>query len=67
MVHGNFGQEALESDAVLGGLAALALVLVDDQDSLPGPSQGRGVVRQGVLPLPRFLVIEDLLGLDWRT
>ena len=67
MVHGDLGEEALESEPSLGGPAALALVLVDDQDPVPGPSQGHGVVRQGVLSLARFLVIEDLLGLDWRT
>ena len=61
MIHGDFGQQALKSGPALGRLAAVPLVVVDDQDPVPGPSQGYGVVDQGVLPFSRFPVLEDLL------
>jgi hypothetical protein len=63
MIHGNFGQDAVKSGSPIGRLAAVALVCVDEQDSVPGPSQGHGQVDQGVWPFPGFDVIEDLLGL----
>ena len=62
MLHGNLGQEALESAPLVGRPAALPLVVVDDQDAIPGPSQGDRVVGEGVLPFPRFAVVEHLLG-----
>src|SRR5262249_54126201 len=37
------------------------LIVVDDYDALPRPSQGDRMVGQGVLPFPRFAVIEDLV------
>ena len=63
MIHGNFGQEAMKSGSPIGRLATVPLVLVNEQDPVPGPSQGRCEVDQGVLPFPRFDVIEDLLGI----
>jgi len=60
MVHRDFGQEAMESPPILGGLTASPLVFVDDQDALLGPTQRHGLVGQGVLPFPRFLVIKHL-------
>jgi hypothetical protein len=63
MIHGHFGQDAVVSGPPLGRLATVALVLVDEQDPVPGPSQGHGQVDQGVLPFPRFGVIEHLLGI----
>src|SRR5512142_2339478 len=62
MVHGDLGEEVLEPEPWSGGPATPALVFVDDQDPIPGPTEGHGVVRHGVLSLPGFLVVEDLLG-----
>ena len=62
MLHGNLGQEALESASLVGRPATLSLVVVDDQDAIPGPSQGDRMVGEGVLPLPRFAMVEHLLG-----
>jgi hypothetical protein len=63
MIHGNFSQEVMKSGSPIGRLAAFPLVLVNEQDSIPGPSEGCGKIRQGVLTFPRFDVIEDLLGI----
>jgi hypothetical protein len=62
MLHGNFGEEALKSAPLVGRPTALPLVVVDDQDATPKPSQAYRVVGEGILPLPRFSVIENLLG-----
>ena len=51
VVQGELGEEALETEPLPGGPAAAALVLVDDQDPILRPTEGRGVVRQGVLTL----------------
>ena len=61
MLHRNFGQEALKSAPLVGRPTALALIVVDDQDAIPRPPQGDRVVGEGILPLPRFPMIEDLL------
>lgn len=61
VVHGELGHEALVPEPMLGGLAALPLILVDDQDPLLGLPQRQGLSRQGVLPLPRLLVLQHLL------
>jgi hypothetical protein len=61
MLHGHLGQEALESAPTVGRTTAQALILVDDQDALPGPAQGDRMVGEGILPLARFAMIEDLL------
>ena len=63
MIHGNFGQEAMKSGSPIGRLATVPLVLVNEQDPVPGPSQGHCKLYQGVLPFPRFDVVEDLLEL----
>ena len=63
MLHGNLGQEALKSAPLVGRPAALPLIVVDDQDAIPGPSQGDRVVGEGVLPFPRFAMVENLLGI----
>ena len=62
VVHGDLGEEVLEPESWSDGPSAPTLVLVDDQDPVPGPTEGHGVVRHGVLPLAGFLVVEDLLG-----
>ena len=61
MLPSNFGQEALESAPPVGRTTALALIVVDDHDAIPRPPQGDGMVGEGILPFPRFPVIEDLL------
>jgi len=61
VLHGNFGQDSVESAPVFGRLAAESLVVVDDQDTVAGPSQCDCVVDQSVLTFARFSVIADLL------
>ena len=63
MLHGNLGQDALESAPLIGGAAAEPLIVVDDQDAIPGPSPGGREVGEGILPFPRFAMVEDLLGI----
>jgi hypothetical protein len=36
--------------------------LVNDLDTIAGPTEGDGQVGQGILPGGRFLVVEHLLG-----
>src|SRR5262245_5417712 len=63
VVHAHLGDHALEAVAFLGGLlAGLTLVVVDDQDALSGPAQGRGGVGQGILALSGFAMMADLVG-----
>jgi hypothetical protein len=61
VIHGNFGQETMKSGSPIGRLATASLVFVNEQDPVLGPSQGLCKVDQGVLPFPRFDVIEYLL------
>ena len=63
MLHGNLGQEALESAPLVGRPAAVSLIVIDDQDAIPGPSPGDRVVGEGILPLPRLAMVENLLGI----
>jgi hypothetical protein len=51
----------MEAAPVCGALAAVPLVLIDEDHALPGPAQGHGVVREGILPFAGFAVFEDLL------
>src|SRR6516165_1726976 len=53
----------MKSGSPLGRLATFPLVLIDDEDPIPGPSQGCREVHQGILPFPRLDVVEDLLGI----
>src|ERR1700687_2632710 len=62
MVQGDFGEQTLKAGSLLGGSAAPPLVLVDHHDPFPGPAEQGGIIGQSVLALPRFLVLEDLLG-----
>jgi hypothetical protein len=62
VVEGDLGQQALEAQATLDGLAAAPQVVVDNQDAVARPAQGTGAVGQGVLAGGRFDVLEDLLG-----
>src|SRR4051794_2520664 len=61
MVQAHLGEQALKAGALLDGAAAPALILVDHHDAFPRPTKGRGIIGQGILTLPRFLVIKDLL------
>ena len=63
MLHGNLGQDALESAPLVGRPAAQPLIVIDDQDAIPGPSPGGREVGEGILPFPRFAMVEDLLGI----
>jgi hypothetical protein len=44
MVHGDLGQQALETEPGVGGAAALPEVLVDDEDPIGGPAEGAGII-----------------------
>jgi len=55
------GEQALEARARHGGLAALALVKVDDLDLAARPTQGHGLLDEGVLPRGGLAVLENLL------
>src|SRR5437660_1161702 len=46
MVQADLGEQVLEAEPALDGLAAMALVLVDDLHLLGGPAQGARPVRQ---------------------
>ena len=61
VVHGDLGQQALETEPGVGGAAALPEVLVDDEDPLGGPAQGAGMLGQGILAGERLAVLDDLL------
>ena len=63
VLHGHLGQEALKSAPTVGPTTAQALIVVDDQDAIPRPAQGDRMVGEGILPLPRLAMIEDLLWL----
>src|SRR5262249_13546403 len=63
MLHGNFGEDSLKTTPFVGGPAALSLIVVDDQNPIPGPSPSYRQVGEGVLPFPRFAMSEDLLGI----
>ena len=63
MLHGNLGEDALESAALVGRPTAQSLIVIDDQDAIPGPSQSDLMVREGILPFSRFTMIENLLGI----
>jgi len=67
MIHRDLGEEPLEAKPLLGGPAAPALILVDGQDPILRPTEGRGVVRQGILTLADSLWSKICCGLDWRT
>ena len=62
MVHGDLGQQALETEPGVGGAAALPEVLVDDEDPIGGPAEGAGVISQGILAGERLAILNDLLG-----
>jgi hypothetical protein len=61
MLHGNFGQDAMKSAALDGCPSRLSLIVIDDHDVIPGPSQGDRELNKFILPFPRFPMIEDLL------
>src|SRR5262245_57328723 len=63
VVHAHLGNHALKAVAFFSRLlAALTLVVVDDQDALSRPAQGRGIVGQGILALAGFAMMADLVG-----
>jgi hypothetical protein len=49
VVHGNLGQQVLEAVAIGDRLAAVPLVVVDEEDPRLVPAQGGGMVGEGVL------------------
>jgi hypothetical protein len=63
VLHRNFGQKALKPVPLVGRSTALSLVVIDGNDAIPWPSQSDGMVGEGVLPLTRFPMVENLLGI----
>ena len=61
MVQADLGEQALKAGSLFDSPAAPALVLVDHHDALPRPTERGGIIGQGLLTLPRFLVVKDLL------
>ena len=61
VVQRDLGEEALEAEPPLGGLGAESLILVDDDDAILRPSQGRGPAAEVVLQRGRLAMLEDLL------
>jgi hypothetical protein len=52
MLHGNFGQDAMKSTPDVCYPSGLSLIVVDDQDTISGPSQSDREFGEFVLPLP---------------
>jgi hypothetical protein len=61
VLQSHFGQQTLETAALVGAGGGLPLILINDQDALLGPTQFLGIIGQGVLPCPRLAVVEHLL------
>ena len=66
-VEPDLGQEPLEPGAARGGLAAAALVLVDDDDPVRRPAEGQGAAVEVVLQVLDSRCSCTCWGLDWRT
>src|SRR5438045_2737921 len=62
MVEPNFGQQPLKTEATFGGAAALALILVDYQNAISGPTASNGALHQGILRLGGFAVLDHLVN-----
>jgi len=61
MVQAHFRHQPLKARAIVGQLAALALILVDNHHSLCWPAEPLRELRQSILPFARFAVLEHLL------
>ena len=62
VIEADLGQESLEAEPALRGLAAVPLVLVDDDHPVRRPAQGDGATSQVVLQGGRLAMLEHLLG-----
>src|SRR5215213_8906075 len=60
VVEADLGQQALEAGPALDGLAATALVVVDDEDAGWGPAQLDRTLPELVLKGGRLAVLDDL-------
>ena len=58
---GDFRQQALEAGTVIDGLAADALIVVDDQDTGVGPAEADRSLPQLVLQVGRLTMVGDLM------
>src|SRR4051812_10815992 len=61
MVEADLGEQALETESVLGGGPALALILVDDENAFGWPTELDSPIYEGVLTVGGFPVLGDLL------
>ena len=61
MVQADLSQHALKAQACHHALAALALILINDNHAVSRPSPGDGAVHQGLLPRRGLHVLDDLL------
>ena len=65
MIEADFGHQPLKSGAIVSRLAAEALVIINDDDALEGPTQSLCEFGESVLPLSRFSM--TCCGDDCRT
>ena len=63
MVQADFRHHALKAQAGHHALAALALILVNDDDAVSRPPQGDCAVPQGLWPGRGLHVLDDVLGM----
>jgi hypothetical protein len=52
MFHGNFGQEALKTNSLISRATTLALIVIDDHDTVTRPSQSGRVISESILSFP---------------
>ena len=62
MVEADFGEQSLKAQSSFGRGPALALIVVDDENSVRRPTELDGPIDEPVLAVGRFLVFGNLLG-----
>src|SRR4051794_14848626 len=62
VVEADLGEQSLEAQSSFGRGPALALIVVDDEDSVRRPTELDGPIDEPVLAVGGFLVLGDLLG-----
>src|SRR5205085_4337436 len=61
MIEADFSEQTLKAEPAFHALAALTLVLIDQQHAFLGPPQRQGSLSKRVLPSRRFAMFLDLL------
>lgn len=62
MVETDFSEQSLKAQSSFGRGPALALIVVDDENSVRRPTELDGPIDEPVLAVGGFLVLGDLLG-----